>query len=187
MTRAILLAGLAAMANAGDTKCRALVLSGGGTNGAWEAGVVWGLTHYGDPKDYEWEVHTGISAGSINTAGMVGWTPEQTVEATQYLSDMWASVDNSDVYRDWKGHGLEGFVDSCLSEISCLDTTPALEWLRGQLVNFEKVNRRFSVSAVDVNTGDVITFNQTNTEYADIPQAVLSSSSVPGAFPPQHF
>ena len=32
--------------------CHALVLSGGGSNGAWEAGVIWGLVHYGDPDDY---------------------------------------------------------------------------------------------------------------------------------------
>lgn len=58
------------MAEAGSgKKCRALVLSGGGTNGAWEAGVIWGLTHYGDPADFAWDVHTGISAGSINTWG----------------------------------------------------------------------------------------------------------------------
>ena len=28
--------------------CTALVLSGGGSNGAWEAGVIWGLMNYGD-------------------------------------------------------------------------------------------------------------------------------------------
>ena len=50
-----------------DGKCRALVLSGGGANGAWEAGVMWGLAHYGDAQDFYWDVHTGISAGSINT------------------------------------------------------------------------------------------------------------------------
>lgn len=32
--------------------CNALVLSGGANNGAWEAGVLWGLVHYGDPADY---------------------------------------------------------------------------------------------------------------------------------------
>lgn len=66
---------LGVSAYAGEKKCRALVLSGGGTNGAWEAGVVWGLTHYGNPEDYTWDVHTGISAGSINTIGLVGWAP----------------------------------------------------------------------------------------------------------------
>ena len=29
--------------------CRALVLSGGGSNGAWEAGVIYGLLHEGNP------------------------------------------------------------------------------------------------------------------------------------------
>ena len=52
-----------------DGKCRALALSGGGTNGAWEAGVIWGLTHYGQKEDFYYDVNTGISAGSINTIG----------------------------------------------------------------------------------------------------------------------
>ena len=39
---------VAATATDSTKKCRALVLSGGGTNGAWEAGIVWGLTHYGN-------------------------------------------------------------------------------------------------------------------------------------------
>ena len=65
----VAIAMLAVQADAGDKKCHALALSGGGVNGAWEAGVLWGLTHYGDPADYMWEVHSGISAGSINTIG----------------------------------------------------------------------------------------------------------------------
>jgi len=32
--------------------CNALVYSGGGNNGSWEAGVTWGLLHYGDPADF---------------------------------------------------------------------------------------------------------------------------------------
>ena len=35
-----------------DGKCRALVLSGGANNGIWEAGVLYGLVHYGNPEDY---------------------------------------------------------------------------------------------------------------------------------------
>ena len=37
---------------AGDKKCRALALSGGANHGAWEAGVMWGLLHYGNPEDF---------------------------------------------------------------------------------------------------------------------------------------
>ena len=36
-------------ANAWQQTCHALALSGGGTNGAFEAGVIWGLMHYGNP------------------------------------------------------------------------------------------------------------------------------------------
>ena len=150
--------GASTVVEAGDKKCRALVLSGGGTNGAWEAGVTWGLTHYAkNVTDYEWEVHTGVSAGSINTIGLVGWDVNQATNSTQYLSDMWASVYNSDVYKNWDGS--TGFVNSCLTNISCFDTSPALNWLRGQLSRFTEVKRRFSVSAVDVLNGEYITFD----------------------------
>ena len=149
----------AATATDSSKKCRALVLSGGGTNGAWEAGIIWGLTHYGNAEDYTWDMHTGISAGSINTIGLIGWEPEQTVEAAEYLSNMWASVDNDDVYKVWVGSGESGFVRSCLTHISCVDTSPALEWLTGKLDDFTGVKRRFSVSAGDVSTGEFVTFD----------------------------
>lgn len=35
-----------------DGKCRALVMSGGGNNGIWEAGVLYGLLHGGNPQDF---------------------------------------------------------------------------------------------------------------------------------------
>ena len=56
-----------------DKYCRTLALSGGGSNGAWEMGVLWGLTHYGTPSDFTWDVVTGISAGSINTVIFTGF------------------------------------------------------------------------------------------------------------------
>ena len=56
-----------------DGKCRALVLSGGSNNGAWEVGVLWGLVNYGNSTDFTWDVVSGISAGAINTAGIATW------------------------------------------------------------------------------------------------------------------
>ena len=55
------------------------MLSGGGSNGAWEVGVLWGFVHYGNPADFEWDYMTGISAGAINTAGFVGWAPGEEI------------------------------------------------------------------------------------------------------------
>ena len=61
------------VAAASADSCTALVLSGGGSNGAWEIGVLWGLLNYGDPDDFKYDVVSGISAGSINALGMAGY------------------------------------------------------------------------------------------------------------------
>ena len=58
-------------------KCYAIALSGGSNHGAWEAGLMWGLVHYGRSTDYMWDVVTGVSAGAINAAGMAGWHPNE--------------------------------------------------------------------------------------------------------------
>ena len=43
------------------------------------------------------------------------------------------------------------------------------------------------MAAVNVETGKYETFDQTNTAFEEAPQAAMSSSSIPGVFPPQHF
>ena len=37
----------------------------------------------------------------------------------------------------------------------------------------------------DANTGDFVTFDQTNMPFTQLHQAALASGSIPGAFPPQ--
>lgn len=52
------------------------MLSGGGSNGAWEVGVMWGLSHNSTkPEDFAWDYVTGISAGAINTSTIAGFAP----------------------------------------------------------------------------------------------------------------
>ncbi len=69
----IAVAMVASAATAKQDVCRALVLSGGGNNGAWEVGVFSGMLANGDPADFEFDVVTGVSAGSINAGGFAGW------------------------------------------------------------------------------------------------------------------
>ena len=72
-----------------DGKCRALVLSGGSNNGAWETGVMWGLVNYGNSTDFTWDVVTGVSAGAINTAGIATWAPGTEKDMIEWLSNAW--------------------------------------------------------------------------------------------------
>lgn len=72
--------------------CRGLVMSGGGNNGAWEMGVLYGLVNNGDPADFTYDVLSGVSAGSINAGGMAGWPIGKEVEMAQWMSDVWLSM-----------------------------------------------------------------------------------------------
>ena len=72
--------------------CKALVLSGGGSNGAWEAGVIWGLVHYGNPDDYKWDVVSGVSAGSINASAISVFAPGDEVAGSEYMVKTWGDL-----------------------------------------------------------------------------------------------
>lgn len=80
---------LAGFVAAHDEFCRALIMSGGSNNGAWEAGVIWGLTHYGNPADFAWDVVTGVSAGAINTGAVAVFATGDEVAMTEFLSYNW--------------------------------------------------------------------------------------------------
>mmetsp|Transcript_21659 Transcript_21659/g.29018 ORF Transcript_21659/g.29018 Transcript_21659/m.29018 type:complete len:293 (-) Transcript_21659:300-1178(-) len=179
---------LAAVASAGEKKCKALVLSGGGSNGAYEAGVMWGLVNFGDSTDFEWDVLTGASVGSINALATVAFETTEAKEAAQFLSDKWASVQSNDeIYKEWEGSGKLGFALSCLTHISCYDSSPMLEWLTEIRAEFDSIKRRFTLTAVDINNGEYVSFNQTNTSLDDMPTAAVASSSIPVFFQPTTF
>jgi len=86
---------------AANTTCRALVLSGGGNNGAWEAGLLHGFVNAGNPADFAYDVVTGVSAGSINTLAFAGWEIGKEVEMAAWISDLWKNLKTSDVWQDW--------------------------------------------------------------------------------------
>ena len=56
----------------GAEVCRALAMAGGGSKGAFEIGALWGMYYatkaVGDAFDYD--VLSGVSAGSINSFAM---------------------------------------------------------------------------------------------------------------------
>ena len=141
----------AAIASAGsDGKCRALALSGGSNNGAWEVGVMWGLVHYGDPADFAWDTISGVSAGAINTAATSVFATGDEVNMTEFLSDAWLNLTSSDI---WKKRP-EGIVLPIFNQPSILDSSPAIEFITNLLAPQKTIKRLFTCSATDANTGD---------------------------------
>ena len=148
---------LAQESEAADSKCRGLALSGGANYGAWEAGIVWGLTHYGNPEDFKWNVVTGVSAGSINTLATTVFAVGDEVKMTEFLSDSWASISTNDqIWVQWPG----GLVNAIFGEAGILDDSPGLSFLQNLVKPFGKLaDRKFTMAAVNVETGKYETFD----------------------------
>ena len=85
----------------GAEVCRALALSGGGSVGSYEAGVIYGLNHHQDPTEVAWDVISGVSAGAINAFAISLWRPDQGREMSHWLVNQWSSLTTKSIYTDW--------------------------------------------------------------------------------------
>ena len=143
---------------------------------------MWGLMNYGNPSDFEYDVVSGISAGAINAAGLAGFAAKEGPESAQFLSDTWASLYNSEIWQTWPDKGL---LWGCLTEKGCLNTDPALQFLKDMLATFpEGYKRQVALGATDVKKGEFVTFTNQNTSFDSLHQAALASGSIPFVFPP---
>jgi predicted acylesterase/phospholipase RssA len=176
----------ACLANAESLKsvptCTAIVMSGGGSNGAWQAGVIWGFLHYGNPSDYRYDVISGTSAGALNTGALAAWNIGDELAASEFLSDTLNSLTTDQIWKKWPGGYTAGIFKAGL-----VDDSPALEWMERVSGQFDGYKRRITMTAVNANTGEEVVFTEKNTPYAEVPKAALSSSSVPMFFPPTHY
>ena len=75
-------------------------MSGGGSNGAWESGVLWGLLYLGNPKDYQYDVVAGVSIGSINASGLALFEKGDEMAAVEFIYDMWKKIDENNIYTE---------------------------------------------------------------------------------------
>lgn len=163
---------------------RVLTLSGGGSRGAFGAGLLIGLTEIGERPRFD--VVTGISTGALMaTHAFLG--PEYDEDLRLYTR-----IDNDDVF-------VERGPLAALSKDALLDTAPLREVLAGYItertlaaVAAEQAKGRrlfIGTTNLDANTftvwdmGAIATSNRPDKlqRYRDI---VLASASFPIAFPP---
>jgi NTE family protein len=187
----------------------ALVLSGGGAKGAFEAGVIAALAEEGVTVD----VAAGTSAGALNAATVACGIPADDVV------ELWSTLQSGGVYRvrrdvhrllrPWHllrhpdrliGLGSHSFTEHLLDGIGwtwLLNLAP----LRRRLVELLGDDRlpvrdgaTLVVAAVDATTGELVRF--TNTELAShrsepsfrtvelTVDHLLASAAIPGVFAP---
>ncbi len=163
---------------------RALTLSGGGSRGAYGAGVLSGWTVRGDRPQFD--VVTGISTGAL-MATHVFLGPEFDDDLLIYKS-----VSNDDVFR--KRSLLETFRGT-----SALDTAPLRETLLS-IITEETLNlvaaehrkgRRLFIGTTNLDANTFVIWDMGNIAESERPDrlkryidVVLASASFPIAFPP---
>ena len=176
------------------TRRRALVLQGGGALGAYAYGVIKAL--YEQP-DFSLDVVTGVSIGAINAAVLVG-AKDDPIRA---LDELWRK---RLAIRNWP------LVPPMLDRYSSLLANPAMYWIRpsyvyapllapfletsiydiaalrqtlADLIDFNRLNRseiHLVVSAVDIETGEVMYFENQNAVPLSIEHIVASGGLAPG-------
>ena len=155
----------------------ALVLSGGGAKGAWEAGVAGALIEQGVPV----RLVAGSSAGALNAAMLADGRLDR-------LQAMWRSVRRDQVYALRPSVIFAGFLPGWATLLaldaagSLFDPSPLRELIAGAL-DFERVRaspRRLVVVTTDLARRAPRLFDNA-TVSVDV---LMAAAAVPGAFPP---
>jgi len=157
---------------------RALVLSGGGSKGAFELGVVDYLVN---DRGLDFEVIAGVSTGSLNAvilAQGVGASGIRTEVAA--LKDLWFGIrSNDDIYTS----RFLGKILAFISKNSMFSSDPLRKKLEKSVspAKLAASGKDLRIGAVVLESGDYVTADQKN---PSILAWALGSSSMPVFFPP---
>ena len=120
----------------------------------------------------------------MNAAFVSGFEVGDEVAMTEFLSDTWANMRTEDI---WVERSDGNIVNWLMDYPSLYDTTPAFETIKRITSPFGDFKRKISVTANDINTGELQTFNQDNISFEELPYATFGSASIPLMWPPTHF
>jgi NTE family protein len=150
----------------------AFVLSGGGSLGAVQVGMLQALADRGIRPD----LLIGTSAGAVNAAFVAG--PGVWPDGLGELAQVWTELRRGDVFPIQPAHellALSGFRSSLCSD-------------RGirRLVDAHLAYRRLEDAAIPVHVvaTDLITGMETLFSTGEARSAILASCAIPGVFPP---
>lgn len=162
-----------------------LIISGGGSYGAYPAGVLVGWTTTGTRPQFD--VVTGISTGALIAAfAFLGTTEDAN------LQEAYTTLRNSDVYK--RNRILPGILSEALA-----DTAP-LQKLIANLTTEERIQRyacehqkgrRFYVGTTDLDARRAVEWDMGAIASRGTPESrelfrkvILASAAIPGFFPP---
>jgi NTE family protein len=151
---------------------RALVLSGGGSKGAFQVGV---LKRWMGDQRIDYDIVCGVSVGALNTAGLAMTPKGEPEKAITWLEQFWLEkVETAAIYKRWFPFGRL----HSLWLKSVYDSSPLISLVKDNLSLDRLVNngRILAVGAVCLDTGEHRFARETDPNFQDW---VLASSSFP--------
>lgn len=163
----------------------ALVLSGGGARGAFQAGVLKAITEIASENELQQNIRviTGVSAGAINATYLASEADNLHLAANN-LCNIWSELSTDKVFKtDAFTAGSRGFkllIDATMGSWykkklakSLLDTSPLYDLLK-EKINYEKIEKvikqknidSFGITAVNYNSNTSETFYISNKQIA---------------------
>lgn len=99
---------------------------------------------------------------------------------SEWLVEIWLNMTAEKTYKSWP----LGAIDGLFFKSGFLDNSPMLEYITSIFNSFPGFQRKITVSAVDVENGEYVTFNDNDEgDFSDFPSKVVASASVPFVFP----
>ena len=152
---------------------RALVLSGGGSKGAFQIGV---LKRWMGDHQQDYDIMCGVSVGALNIAGLSHVPKGNPQEAVAWLENFWLTkvTGNNAIYKRWFPFGRL----HSLWMGSVYDSSPLIKLVK-ENIDLSQVahnGRKLAVGAVCLDTGEHVFGTEQDPNFADW---VLASSSFP--------
>jgi NTE family protein len=158
---------------------RALVLSGGGSKGAYQAGA---LKYILGELSVVYDVFCGVSVGAINCSFLSMFHGGEEAKSGNLLADLWNQLDNSKIYKRWFPFGRW----HALWNKSFFDSSPLHTLLKSH-IDLDKIRasgKKVNVGTVSLSSGKYTIFDQSSDHFIE---AVIASASFPGMLTPVKF
>jgi NTE family protein len=157
---------------------KALVLSGGGSKGAYQVGAIQALLEFG----HSWDAVYGISVGALNAGWLAMYKPEDQYANFGGLREIWNAIKTSnDIYEPWAPFYLN-YIASLWK--GSLNSGKPLRRIVTKFFDIERARAsgvKLSVGCCSLTTSRYHAFDQTN---PNILEYILASSHLPVIFEP---
>lgn len=158
---------------------RALVLSGGGSRGAYQVGAIQALLEGGRT----WNTIHGISVGALNASWIAMHSPDEQKHCVHGLLNIWNNINTSeDIFTRWNTIKPVNYLYSMWK--GSLHSGQPLERLVDKFLDISKIKSsgvKLTVGCVNLNTSEYVVTDQ---EHSALKEFILASSHLPLVFEP---